>query len=163
MLIRAARADEAEILSELAIRSKAYWGYDETFMATCRHELVVPASEVENLRTAVAERDGHILGFATLEGEPPEGALGMLFVDPRAIGEGIGRRLFEHVTSTARGLGFARLTIDADPNAEPFYLAMGATRIASTPSDSIPGRMLPLLVITVAERGAEGEDPPSRD
>ncbi|WP_371786750.1 GNAT family N-acetyltransferase [Streptosporangium subroseum] len=152
MLIRAARADEAELLSELAIRSKAYWGYDEAFMAACRDELTIPASEVEKLRTTVAEHDGRILGFATLEGNPPEGALDGLFVEPDAIGRGVGRRLFEHATAAAASLGFGRLTIDADPNAEPFYVAMGATRIGATPSGSIPGRMLPLLAITITER-----------
>ncbi|WP_433258897.1 GNAT family N-acetyltransferase [Streptosporangium sp. CA-135522] len=159
MMIRAARADEAELLSELAIRSKAYWGYDEAFMAACRDELIIPASEVEKLRTTVAEHDGRILGFATLEGNPPEGALGMLFVEPDAIGQGVGRCLFEHATAAAASLGFARLTIDADPNAETFYLAMGATHIGATPSDSIPGRMLPLLAITITECNAKGEIP----
>ncbi|GGS60788.1 N-acetyltransferase [Planobispora rosea] len=149
MLIRAAREDEAGLLSELAVRSKAHWGYDEAFMAACRDELVVRASEVAERRTVVAEGDGRVLGFATLEGDPPEGDLGMLFVEPATIGRGVGRRLFEHVTAAAAGLGFTRLTIDADPNAEPFYLAMGATRIGATPSESIPGRMLPLLEITV--------------
>lgn len=75
-----------------------------------------------------------------------------LFVEPDAIGRGVGRRLFEHATAAAASLGFGRLTIDADPNAEPFYVAMGATRIGATPSGSIPGRMLPLLAITITER-----------
>lgn len=105
----------------------------------------------------VAEQDGRVLGFATLEGSPPEGTLGMLFVEPDAIGRGIGRRLFEHVTASARILGFKRLNIDADPHAEPFHLAMGATRIGFTPSGSIPGRILPLLRITLAERTTSDE------
>ncbi|WP_433380096.1 GNAT family N-acetyltransferase [Streptosporangium sp. CA-115845] len=159
MLIRAARVVEADLLSELAVRSKAHWGYDEAFMAVCRDELAISASEVEKLRTTVAEHNGRVLGFATLEGNPPEGALGMLFVEPDAIGQGIGRRLFEHAVAAAADLGFARLTIDADPNAEPFYLAMGATRIGATPSGSIPGRLLPLLAITIVGRDAEDEIP----
>ncbi|GGP13147.1 N-acetyltransferase [Nonomuraea glycinis] len=151
MLVRDARPDEAELLSELAFRSKAYWGYDERFMATCREELTLSASQVEAQRTMVADQDGRALGFVTVEGEPPEGELGMLFVEPDAIGQGIGRLLFEHAVTAARGLGFARLVIEADPHAEPFYLAMGATRIGMTPSGSIPGRSLPLLGVTVSE------------
>ncbi|WP_433540444.1 hypothetical protein ACQP10_34775 [Streptosporangium sandarakinum] len=61
-----------------------------------------------------------------------------------------GRRLFEHAVTAARGLGFARLAIEADPNAEPFYLARGAVRTGEVPSGSVPGRLLPLLEITVA-------------
>ncbi|MEV5323099.1 GNAT family N-acetyltransferase [Nonomuraea fastidiosa] len=145
VLVRAARPDEAEPLSELALRSKAYWGYDETFMAACRDELTVPASQVEARRTTVAERDGRVLGFVTVEGDPPEGELGMLFVEPDAIGHGIGRLLLEHAVTAARRLGFVRLLIEADPHAEPFYLAMGAARIGLAPSGSISGRSLPLL------------------
>ncbi|MGK4578919.1 GNAT family N-acetyltransferase [Kitasatospora sp. HPMI-4] len=156
VLIRAARTDEAGFLGELALRSKAYWGYDEAFLAACRDELTVPASRLES--TAVAERDGRILGFVTLEGSPPAGDLGMLFVEPHAIGQGVGRRLFEHAAATARGLGFTRLTVEADPHAEPFYLAMGATRIGTAPSGSVPGRSLPLLAVDLMEHPAGDRD-----
>ncbi|SEL13546.1 GNAT family N-acetyltransferase [Streptacidiphilus jiangxiensis] len=162
MLIRPAQGIEAGILSDLAMRSKAYWGYDDAFMAACREELTLSAATIESRRTAVAELDGRLLGFATLEGEPLEGTLGMLFVEPDAIGRGVGRRLFEHVMANARALGFARLTIDADPHAEPFYLAMGARRIGATPSESIPGRMLPLLAVTFTGSGPDsGPESPS--
>ncbi|MEU2371392.1 MULTISPECIES: GNAT family N-acetyltransferase [Streptomyces] len=149
MLIRDARPDEAAELTGLALRSKAHWGYDEAFMESCREELTVRPSEVGERRTAVAERDGRVVGFTTVDGRPPEGALGMMFVDPSALGQGIGRALFTHALITARDAGFTRLTIDADPNAEPFYRAMGAVRIGETPSGSVPGRMLPLLSVTL--------------
>lgn len=45
----------------------------------------------------------------------------------------------------ARALGLSSLLIDADPNAEGFYLRMGAERVGEVPSGSISGRMLPLL------------------
>ncbi|WP_392676242.1 GNAT family N-acetyltransferase [Streptomyces sp. LN785] len=149
MLIRLARVTEAEILSDLALRSKAHWGYDAEFIEACRDELTVDASEVARRRATVADRDGHILGFTTLEGEPPTGVLGMMFVAPQAIGQGIGRLLFEHTVATARALGFTQLTIDADPNAEPFYRAMGAVGSGSVASGSIVGRVLPQLVVTI--------------
>ncbi|MET8597015.1 GNAT family N-acetyltransferase [Streptomyces althioticus] len=147
--IRKARPDEAGELTELALRSKAHWGYDEAFMASCREELTVRPSEVGERRTALAERDGRVLGFTTVDGQPPEGAVGMMFVDPEALGQGIGRALFAHALGSARDAGFRRLTIDADPNAESFYRAMGAVRIGETPSGSIPGRVLPLLAVTL--------------
>ncbi|MET9291602.1 GNAT family N-acetyltransferase [Streptomyces sp. NPDC003077] len=150
MPIRAARPDEAERLTELALRSKAYWGYDPAFMEACGEELTLREADVEPCRTHVYERDGRLLGLVTLEGEPPEGVLGMCFVEPSAIGQGIGRRLMEHARSQARRLGFDRLSIDADPNALPFYLAMGAVQVGTAPSGSIPGRELPRLSLAVA-------------
>lgn len=143
--LRAGREDEAEALSELAIRSKAHWGYDEAFLSMCRDELRLRAAEVVARRTTVAEEDGRIVGFATLDGDAPDGELGMLFVDSAAIGRGVGRLLYRHVLEEAGRLGFRRLTIESDPHAEAFYLAMGAQRIGVTSSGSVPGRGLPLL------------------
>ncbi|SCD45327.1 Acetyltransferase (GNAT) domain-containing protein [Streptomyces sp. BpilaLS-43] len=147
--VREVRPAEAAELTALALRSKAHWGYDEGFMAACREELAVRPADVTARRTAVAERDGRILGFTMLDGAPPEGALGMMFVEPDAIGQGVGRLLFGHAREQARRLGFTLLTIDADPNAEPFYTAMGAVRVGAVPSGSVPGRMLPLLELAL--------------
>ena len=149
VLIRPAQASEADVLTDLALRSKAHWGYDADFLAACRDELTLAPHEVGRRRTTVADRDGHILGFTTLDGEPPTGVLGMMFVEPQAMGQGIGRLLFERAIAAGRDLGFAQLTIDADPNAEPFYRAMGAVRVGSVPSGSIAGRVLPQMVVTV--------------
>jgi hypothetical protein len=57
VLIRSARATEADILTDLALRSKAHWGYDADFLEACRDELTVAAHEVARRRTTVAERD----------------------------------------------------------------------------------------------------------
>jgi GNAT superfamily N-acetyltransferase len=154
-VLRPAHPDEAGSLTALALRSKAHWGYDEAFMAACREELTLHADEVAARRTTVAEDEdtGEVIGFVTLEGEPPRGAIGMLFVSPGAMRRGAGRLLYGHALATAARLGFTRLTIGADPNAEPFYRAMGAVTVGRTPSGSIPGRTLPLM--TVAVRAAQ--------
>ncbi|WP_084728833.1 GNAT family N-acetyltransferase [Streptacidiphilus neutrinimicus] len=145
MRIRPALPSEAAALSELALRSKGHWGYDEAFLAACREELTLHGEELAAKRAVVAEEDGRLLGLATLEGEPPVGELGMLFVAPEAIGHGVGGALYRHVASTARGLGCTRLELDADPNAEAFYRAMGAEVVGASPSASVPGRMLPRM------------------
>jgi GNAT superfamily N-acetyltransferase len=152
--LRAGRKDEARLLTELALRSKGHWGYDQAFLDACRAELTLTPQDVEVQRVTVAERDGHLVGFYALAGQPPEGTLEDLFVEPDHIGTGVGRTLWEHAIDMARTLGFQRVTLEADPGAEPFYLAMGARRCGSVPSGSIPGRVIPLLEfsITSAER-----------
>ncbi|HWG23469.1 GNAT family N-acetyltransferase [Actinospica sp.] len=152
--IRAARPDEAAQLSALALRSKAHWGYDAAFLEASRQELTLSPEQIVHRRTQVAvsrepENDGRLLGFGTIEGEPPAGELGMLFVDPPAIGTGVGGALYSHLAEMALGLGFHRLTIAADPNAEPFYLAKGAVRIGGVPSGAVEGRVLPLLAVAL--------------
>ncbi|MFF5895954.1 GNAT family N-acetyltransferase [Streptomyces argenteolus] len=150
MELRPGRSAEAAALTGLALRSKAHWGYDEAFLEACREELTLRPDDLTGGRALVAEEDGRVLGFTTVSGEPPRGALAMMFVEPDTIGRGVGRLLFERTMDQARGLGFGRLTIDADPNAEAFYRTMGAVRTGATPSGSIPGRVLPQLEITLA-------------
>jgi GNAT superfamily N-acetyltransferase len=129
MRLRAARPDEADALTALIMRSKAYWGYDEAFLDSCRDELRLRPHEVEPRRTTVAELAGNLLGVSTLEGSAPDGRLGLLFVAPEAIRGGVGRTLYEHALTEAARLGFTRVTIESDHNAVGFYLAMGARRL----------------------------------
>lgn len=81
----------------------------------------------------------------TVEGEPPSGEIGALFVEPDRIGIGAGRALFEAAIDAARAEGFTTIFIDSDPDAEGFYPRMGAVRIGDAPSESIPGRVLQRL------------------
>jgi N-acetylglutamate synthase-like GNAT family acetyltransferase len=148
--LRAARRHEARLLNELALRSKGYWGYDHAFLDACRAELTLAPEDVKAQRVTVAERDGRVVGFYALAGASPEGTLEDLFVEPDHIGSGVGRSLWEHAMVAARALGFERLTLEADPGVEPFYLAMGGRRCVSVPSGSIPDRRLPLLEFSIA-------------
>jgi ribosomal protein S18 acetylase RimI-like enzyme len=143
LVLRAALPAELDALSRLAMRSKAHWGYDADFLDACRDELTFTATDLA--RIVVAESAGALVGMYTVDGRPPHGVLGNLWVDPAAIGSGIGRSLWSHAIASARARGLSDLMIDADPNAEGFYLRMGAERVGETPSGSIPGRVLPLL------------------
>lgn len=143
-MIRDGRPEEAEELTELILRSKAHWGYSAEFMARVRSELVLHAEDVVPHRTLVSEVDGRLAGVATVIGAPPHGELDLLFVDPWAMGLGVGRALLLEAANRARKEGFTDLDIVADPGAEPFYLKMGATRAGESISPST-GRALPLL------------------
>ncbi|HEV2652386.1 MAG TPA: GNAT family N-acetyltransferase [Rhizomicrobium sp.] len=155
MTVRPARTDEAAALSALCKRAKAHWGYDAEFMALSDASLTIAPSLIETGRVLVAESSGQILGMASLE--PLEyGAFDLLhmFVEPSAIGTGVGRVLFGDIATLARDLGALRLSILADPHAEAFYLRMGAQRIGDAPSDAIPGRFLPLLTFDLGTHRA---------
>jgi GNAT superfamily N-acetyltransferase len=141
MRLRPALPEEARLLSRLALRSKAYWGYNDSFMAACTHELAIRPEDVASRHVTVAVVDGAVAGHYTIDGAD----LGQLFVDPVHIGRGVGRALWTHAVGVARELGIDTLHVDSDPFAEGFYLAMGATRVGSVPSGSIPGRELPRL------------------
>ncbi len=143
--IRPARAGEAGLLSDLALRSKAHWGYDAEFLEACRAELTIPADYITNAPVFVLEEDGRVVGFYGLREQGTELELLYLFVEPAAIGGGHGKRLWEHAVETAVRLGFQKISIESDPYAEAFYLAMGARRVGEVPSSLRAGRALPLL------------------
>ncbi len=144
-VIRPARAEEARALTELSLRSKAVWGYDAGFLARCRLVMQVKAQALEAQPHFVAEDGEHLLGFYGFE--PEEGGVGLdyLFVEPAAIGRGVGTALWRHAVATARALGHRALTVVADPHAEGFYHRMGAVTVGAQASDLEAGRLLPVL------------------
>lgn len=128
--LRAARPGEERALSALVMRSKAHWGYDAAFLEACAGELRVRPGDPASRRIVVAEDgDGQLLGLASLEGTAPRAALGLLFVEPSAIGLGVGRLLYRDAVRRAAGLGMRTLVIDSDPHAAGFYRAMGAVAV----------------------------------
>ena len=145
LCIRAARSDEAEVLTELSLRSKACWGYDAGFLVRCRAVMTVKARNIESHPHYVAELNGRIAGFYGFEPETGGGGLDYLFVEADLVGRGVGRALWRHAVHTARGLGHPALIVVSDPNAEGFYRNMGCRRIGTQPSELENGRQLPLL------------------
>lgn len=145
--IRPAAPHEASLLSDLALRSKAHWGYPPDFIAACRDALTVSTQHIlENAVFVAQNADGKAAGFYLLIAQAEGTAtLEMLFIAPEAMGQGCGRALFDHAVQVARAGGCREIQIDSDPYAESFYLRMGAERIGEAESTVVPGRMLPLL------------------
>jgi GNAT superfamily N-acetyltransferase len=149
MQIVRARPEDAAALTVIAFAAKGHWGYPESWLQSWRDVLTVTPRLVAENPTFSATEDGRVVGFYSLTAEPrPD--LTHLWVLPVAIGRGFGRALFEHAVEQARALGWASFEIEADPNAEGFYLHMGAERIGTNVSE-IEGarRELPLLIYRI--------------
>jgi predicted N-acetyltransferase YhbS len=148
--VRPARPDEAEALTALAMRSKAHWGYDAAFMELAASDLRIQPEAIEGAAAFVAENGATMVGFyilADVDGMP---TLRDLWVDPPAIGTGVGARLWTHMLVQAQRLGYSTVRVTSEPNAEGFYVKMGARRIGSVESSVEKGRMLPLMEVAVA-------------
>lgn len=145
--LRRARAGEAAVLSALALRSKAHWGYPRQFLDAVREELTLAEEQLGDV--TVAEADGRALGFALLRVEGDHAELDHMWVDEPWIGQGIGGRLLTAVLADARARGVRVIGIDADPGAEPFYARHGAVTVARVPSGSVSGRTLPRMEIVL--------------
>jgi len=133
--IRRARAFEAAALSSLAREAKQHWGYGSEDMERWHEQLVVNPDDV--------------VGFYLLVPKSTCWELDHLWVAPRVQRRGIGRALLAHAVDTAHRGGATSIIVDADPNAEPFYIACGAIRqgVVAAPIPTDPGRIRPQLLL----------------
>lgn len=155
--IRDAIPEEARDISDLALRSKAVWGYSAEFMAVCRDELAVTAKDLKSaqLNHFVAERDSEMLGFYAIKKcSETDYELEALFVEPAHMGTGVGKSLLHHAKTIVQTMGGRALIIQSDPNAEGFYKAAGAELIGTRKSESIADRSLPLFRIGLCREDA---------
>ena len=150
LTVRTPTIDELPSLSDLCFRSKAVWGYDEVFMEACRDELTFKPDELHLTSIAIVERDGKPIGVAQVKIVEDGADLLKLFIEPDALRSGAGKILFAWATNVAMTMGVTLLTIDADPDAAPFYRRMGAYDVGEAPSGSVPGRMLPKLAMNLS-------------
>ena len=151
--IRPALVHEADLLSDIAVRAKAHWDYSPADLARWRGELVVAPSAIAARPTWVAQIDEQVLGFYQLQAGAAQWALEHLWVLPDRMGRGVGRALLRHAVRLAADRGAIALAIDADPHAEPFYLACGARRVGAVvaPVQGHPERVRPQLLLTTSE------------
>lgn len=126
-LIRPVRSDEAQLLHELTQRSILHWGYEPAFLEWEPESIAVTTEFLEKALASYAlEENGVVTGYYTITGTPEHAHLDKLFVDAPYIGTGRGKLLWNHAIATARWLNLQKLDFYADPNAAPFYRAMGA-------------------------------------
>jgi GNAT superfamily N-acetyltransferase len=138
---------EAAALTDLCLRSKAVWGYDERFMDACGSELTFAPADMRSPGIQVAVVDGRLIGVVEVVPAGKVADLAKLFVEPADLRAGAGRQLFAWAKAAARAAGATSLVIDADPHAADFYRKMGALDDGVAPSATIPGRLLPRLVV----------------
>ncbi|MEZ5306551.1 MAG: GNAT family N-acetyltransferase [Pyrinomonadaceae bacterium] len=145
--IAVAEVSDCAELTELALRSKAHWGYDAEFLEACRDDLTVSEAIIagDDSYAPIARIDGRLAGFALLlRTGNLTGELEFLFIDPRSIGFGLGRELFNACLKQGKLWKLERIKVVSDPNASGFYESMGAVRCGEEASSSVRGRVLPI-------------------
>lgn len=145
--IGAARSEEAGELTRIALAAKRHWGYPESWLEKWAAGLTMTPEYLATHTTRVARAGDRALGFCTVIWRDGEAWLEHLWVDPAAMGIGIGRRLFAAAEESARRAGAQCLRIESDPHAEGFYRRQGAMVYGHESAD-LDGieRRLPLLV-----------------
>ena len=148
MKVKITRAgiEQAGCLSDLAYRSKAYWGYSSDFMIQCKDELTYSADDISTHLFYCLELKRQVAGFYGLKAINEQHVeLEALFVEPGLMGNGYGMMLINHAKQIAISHGYKKIMIQSDPHSLGFYQSAGAIEVGSEPSHSIAGRVLPVL------------------
>ena len=133
---------DTERLRDIAYAAKAHWGYD--------HEQVrawADSIDIDDGRILFVEDD---VAWASIVPQGDVCVLEDMWVDPPAMGRGIGTRLFRLAVESALELGALRLEWEAEPNAVGFYEKMGGRHIGERMSSW--GRMLSLMGVDLTPR-----------
>ena len=85
-------------------------------------------SRLKSQTVFVAERHGCVVGFMTLTAE---GCIGLAYVVPDAIGQGIGKALYDAILSEAEIIGLPKLTAEASHLARAFFKRQGWSVVES--------------------------------
>ena len=146
--IRRAVPGDAGALTRIAFAAKRHWGYPEAWIQHWSESLTVAPEFVRDSTVYSAVVGEEPIAFYALTGTGRKLELEHLWVSPEWIGSGIGRLLFEHATHEAASRGANAVEIEADPNAEGFYLRMGARRIGENVYEiEDQRRALPLMAV----------------
>lgn len=137
----------ADALRDLALISKATWGYDKRFLEACIPALTIDPEWFSLERVFIAKVHGELAGVALLLPVNKCGVseLEQLFVHPDWQNAGVGTALMRFVCAKARGEGAKALMVVSDPHAQYFYEKHGAIQIGAEASDVNPHRQLPRL------------------
>ncbi len=150
-MIVLADISDAKKLTEIALKSKTFWGYSKLDLESWREDLTITPKMITKCNICKFIVDDIIAGFYVLN--PPKEdliELEMLFVTPEFIGKGIGKKLLLHSFKKAIHLNAKYMTLLADPNAVPFYESKGFYEIDKKES-SIANRFLPVMQKNLAQ------------
>lgn len=142
------------MLTRIAFAAKRHWRYPEAWIRQWKESLTITPEFVRDSEVYAAVVGEETVAFYALTGTGHKLELEHLWVSPPWIGSGVGRLLFEHAARKAASRGANTLEIEADPNAEGFYLRMGARRIGENVYE-IEGekRVLPLMALELPNQG----------
>jgi len=155
MQILRAPPEDAPLLTEIAFASKRHWGYAESWIEEWRGLLTIRPEFVAGHEVWMAVQNPVVVAFYALVQKADDAELLHFWVHPESMRRGIGREMFGHAANKARQLGCKALNIESDPNAEGFYVRMGAHRIGIACA-KVAGhrRELPLLAYDLCQHDA---------
>ena len=145
MEIKKADISDADILSDLTIRSKSYWNYSEAQIRKWKSDLSITTEYISKRKVYnLIERNQILAYYAYFSLGKEQVKLDNMFIHPDFIGRGFGKLLMNDFMNRAKSTGFKKVILDADPNAKDFYKKLGFS-VTGKKETSIKNRFLPIM------------------
>ncbi len=133
-------------LTTITKQSKGIWGYSVQQMADWDEALTILPKYIAENETLKLVSGKKIIGYySVLKIDAKILKLDNFFILPEAMGQGCGSLLLTYLFEKASEENFDCITLDADPNAEAFYLKFGFSTVGQVET-STPGRYLPQMI-----------------
>ncbi len=140
---KVANGGQGNLLRDLLIESKSYWGYSTEQLEYWRSIVKFDAAYIQENKVVLICSTSKVVGFFAIKRGDTD-KLDHLWLLPEAIGKGIGNIAFDEILKQCTRLGILTFLITSDPDAEGFYLRKGAIQESHIWSDA-QKRMLPQL------------------
>lgn len=141
-----AKPIDVDIINNLLRKSKQHWGYDENFINTFMDLYKFTADQITAIKTYLMISEDKVLGMYGFKiNTNNELQLDSFFIDPEYIGQGLGKKMWLECINTGLKYNRGSFVIEADPNAEEFYIKMGCYKIREIDSSVQKGRLVPIL------------------
>ncbi len=145
MLIKKAHIHDSEILTQITMASKAFWGYSDEQMAIWSDSLCITETYIETKEVYKLIMDKAVIAYYSFyEQNLCELKLDNLFILPEFIGKGFGSILMKDFLTRIQNMGIKKIILESDPHAEKFYEKFGFARVGKIET-SIKDRFLPLM------------------
>ena len=149
MKIEKAKNTDASEITELTIRSKSYWNYSKEQIEEWKNDLTVTSDYIEKKEVYKLIDNTILIGYYSYyKLNEKDVKLENLFIEPRFIGQGYGKLLISDFLQRIKKTAYKKVTLDADPNSEKFYLCIGFQSVGQLKS-AIKGRFLPIMEMEV--------------
>jgi putative acetyltransferase len=141
VVVREAVPEDASSIRDVHLASIEGLGsteYDDELVSAWAHDRDPEEYPIESADAyiAVAERDGHIVGFGITNPDvgdyletTVDGEITAMYVHPPVTRQGIGTRIYAELESEAHRNNVESLGLWASVNAVPFYQAQGYQRV----------------------------------
>ena len=138
--------NDAEILTEITKASKAFWGYSLEQMQLWDKILTIDEIYIDKNFVYKLAIENQIIGYYSYYFIDEKNImLDNLFVLPEYIGKGFGNHLMkDFIIRIKSNETVEKIRLEADPNAENFYLKNGFKTIGKIET-SINNRFLPIM------------------